>query len=82
MAYNQPNNPFKKMDDKNTQKEIKNFIRQNMDKMSDAELMEAVRSKSDNKTEYNWNAKTKEVESHPVKGQDHPDYRGNYDEVD
>ena len=83
MAYKQKGwSPFTRIDDKNKQKEIKNFIKENMDKMSDAELMEAVRSKSDNETEYNWDIKTKKVESHPIKGQDHPDYRGNYDEVD
>tara|TARA_R100000951_G_scaffold103855_1_gene96726 strand:- start:490 stop:693 length:204 start_codon:yes stop_codon:yes gene_type:complete len=67
MAYKQKGwSPFTKMDDENKKKEIKSFIKENMDKMSDAELMEAVRSKSDNKTEYNWNAKTKEVEAHDL----------------
>ena len=65
MAYKQKGwSPFAEMDDKNKQKEIKSFIKENMDKMSDAELMKAVRSKSDNKTEYNWNTETKKVESH------------------
>ena len=56
--------PFPKMDDKNKQKEIKTFIKNNMGKMSDVELMKAVRLKSDNKTEYNWNTDTGEVETH------------------
>ena len=65
MAYEQKGwSPFKLVDDKNKQKEIKTYIKKNMNKMSDAELMKAVRAKSDNKTEYNWNTKTGEVESH------------------
>ena len=56
--------PFPKMDDKNKQKEIKTFIKNNMDKMSNAELMKAVNEKSDGKTEYNWNIDTGEVEAH------------------
>jgi len=56
--------PFLKLDDEEKKKEIKNFIRENMNKMSDAELMKAVRSKSDNETEYNWNTETGEVEAH------------------
>ena len=35
-----------------------------MNKMSDAKLAAAVRKKSDNQTEYNWNTETGEVESH------------------
>ena len=35
--------------------------------MSDSKLSKAVREKSDNKTEYNWNTETGEVESHPYK---------------
>ena len=67
MAYKQTGwSPFTKMDDENKKKEITSFIKKNMDKMSDAELMEVVRSKSDNKTEYNWNTKTKEVEAHDL----------------
>ena len=65
MAYKQKGwSPFKLVDDKNKQKEIKTYIKKNMNKMSDAELMKAVRAKSDNKTEYNWNTKTGEVEAH------------------
>ena len=65
MAYKQKGwSPVKLVDDKNKQKEIKTYIKKNMNTMSDAELMKAVRSKSDNKTEYNWNTKTGEVESH------------------
>ena len=48
-------------------KEIKSFIKKNMNKMSDSKLMQAIRKKSDNKTEYNWNNKTGKVESYPVK---------------
>ena len=67
MAYKQGGwSPFTKIDDENKKKEITGFIKENMDKMSDTELMEAVRSKSDNKTEYNWNTKTKEVEAHDL----------------
>ncbi len=67
MAYKQAGwSPFTKLDDKARKKEIKTFIKNNMDKMSDAEMMKAVRSKSDNKTEYNWNVKTKEVEAHDL----------------
>ena len=56
--------PFKMVDDKKKQQEIKTFIKKNMNKMSDSELAKAVRKKSDNKTEYNWNTETGEVESH------------------
>ena len=67
MAYKQKGwSPFTKMDDENKKKEITSFIKENMDKMSDAELMKAVRSKSDNKTEYNWNTETGEVEAHDL----------------
>ena len=54
-------------DDKKKQQEIKTFIKKNMNKMSDSKLSKAVREKSDNKTEYNWNTETGEVESHPYK---------------
>ena len=65
MAYKQKGwSPFKLVDDKNKQKGLKAYIKKNMGKMSDAELMKAVRSKSDNKTEYNWNTTTGEVEAH------------------
>ena len=65
MAYKQKGfSPFTKIDDEKKQKEIKSFIKKNMDKMSDAELASEVRKKSDNKTEYNWNTETGEVESH------------------
>ena len=65
MAFKQKGwSPFQLIDDKKKQKEIKNFIKENMNKMSDAELMKAVRSKSDNETEYNWNTETGEVEAH------------------
>ena len=48
-------------------KQIKAFIKKNMNTMSDSKLMQAIRKKSDNKTEYNWNNKTGKVESYPVK---------------
>ena len=67
MAYKQKGwSPFKLVDDEAKKKEITTFIKSNMDKMSDTELMKAVREKSDNKTEYNWNTETKEVESHDL----------------
>ena len=58
--------PFKMVDDEKKQKEIKAFIKNNMNKMSDTDLAKAIREKSDNKTEYNWNIKTGKVESHDV----------------
>jgi len=67
MAFEMNGSPFPKMDDKNKQEKIKTFIKNNMGKMSDSELTKAVRKKSDNKTEYNWNTKTGKVESHPYK---------------
>ena len=54
----------KKKDDKKKQQEIKAFIKKNMNEMPDSELATAVRKKSGNKTEYNWNTETGEVESH------------------
>ena len=56
--------PFLKLDDEEKKKEIKKFIKDNMDKMSDSELATAVNKKSDGKTEYNWNTETGEVEAH------------------
>tara|TARA_R100000458_G_scaffold54594_1_gene57852 strand:- start:574 stop:984 length:411 start_codon:yes stop_codon:yes gene_type:complete len=65
MAYKQKGwSPFTRLDDKNTQVKIKKFISENMNKMSDVDLMKKVREMSDNKTEYNWNNKTGEVEAH------------------
>ena len=55
---------FLKLDDEEKKREIKKFIKDNMDKMTDEELATAVRKKSDNETEYNWNTETKEVEAH------------------
>ena len=66
MTYIQKSNPFKKLDDKEKKEEIKVFIKKNMNKMSDADLAKAVREKSDNKTEYNWNTETGEVEAHDL----------------
>lgn len=65
MAFKQKGwSPFTRLDDKNTQVKIKKFISENMNKMSDVDLMKKVRKMSDNKTEYNWNNKTGEVEAH------------------
>ena len=64
MPFKMKRSPFATVDDKKKQTEIKTFIKNNMKKMSDAELMKAVNKKSDGKTEYNWNVKTGEVESH------------------
>ena len=56
--------PFTKTDSPEKANKIKSFIKNNMNKMSDKELMKKVNSMSDGKTEYNWNPKTGEVESH------------------
>ena len=56
--------PFSKLDDEKTKTKIKKFIKNNMDNMSDSELAAKVRKMSDNKTEYNWNTGTGEVEAH------------------
>ena len=60
--------PMKYFKDKNDssekQKEIKNYIGKNMSNMSDKKLMKEVNSRSGGSTEYNWNKKTGEVESH------------------
>jgi len=47
--------------------QIKAFIKKNMNTMSDSKLMQAIRKKSDNKTEYNWNNETGEVEAYTKK---------------
>ncbi len=65
-----PKSPAKKLDNKAKQKEIKSFIKSNMNKMSDVDLMKKIRKMSDNKTEYNWNNKSGKVESHPVKSKE------------
>ena len=59
--------PFTKTDSPEKANKIKSFIKNNMNKMSDKELMKKVNSMSDGKTEYNWNPKTGEVESHEKK---------------
>ena len=59
--------PFTKTDPPKQQEKIKEFIKNNMDKMSDKELMVEIGKMSDGKTEYNWNPKTGEVESHEIK---------------
>ena len=46
---------------------IMSFIKNNMNKMSDKDLMKKVNSMSDGKTEYNWDKKTGAVESHKIK---------------
>ena len=56
--------PYTKTDSPEKASEIKSFIKNNMDKMSDSDLMKKVNSMSDGKTEYNWNPKTGKVESH------------------
>ena len=56
--------PFDKTDSPEKEKEIKNFIKNNMNNMSDNELMKKVNSMSDGETEYNWDKKTGKVESH------------------
>lgn len=63
-SYGQGKSPLTFRDDKKTKKKIKSYIKENMDKQSDADLMSNVRKMSDNKTEYNWNTTTKEVEAH------------------
>jgi|TARA_R110000803_G_scaffold37040_3_gene79773 hypothetical protein len=51
------------------QKQIKSYIKSNMNKMSDAGLMKGVGSfKPDGKTEYNWNKKTGSVEAYDKQG--------------
>ena len=60
--------PFPKMDDKNKQKEIKTFIKNNMNTKSDEQLKTYIANNSDGKTEYNWNIETMEVESHDKQG--------------
>ena len=54
----------KKKDPPAKVEKIKAFIKKNMNTMSDSKLMQAIRKKSDNKTEYNWNNETGEVEAH------------------
>ena len=58
---------FTKMDPPEKANEIKSFIKNNMNKLSDKELMKKVNSMSDGKTEYNWDLKTGKVESHKKK---------------
>ena len=58
--------PFTKTDSPEKASEIKSFIKNNMNKLSDKELMKKVNSMSDGKTEYNWNKETGAVESHSV----------------
>ena len=68
MGYKQKGfSPFTKMDPPEKANEIKNFIKDNMNKLSDKELMKKVNSMSDGKTEYNWNPETGEVQSHTKK---------------
>lgn len=55
---------FTKADPPSKQVEIKKYIKNNMDKMSDEELMKKIKLMSDGKTEYNWDLKTGKVESH------------------
>ena len=62
--HDEKKSPFSKTDSPEKEKEIKNFIKNNMNNMSDNELMKKVNSMSDGETEYNWNKKTGKVESH------------------
>ena len=55
---------FTKMDSPKKANEIKSFIKNSMDKMSDKELMSKVHDMTDGKTEYTWNPKTGEVNSY------------------
>lgn len=51
------------------QKQITSYIKGNMNKMSDADLMKGIGSfNPDGKTEYNWNPKTGIVEAHNIQG--------------
>ena len=52
---------FTKVDPPKKQKEIKEFIKNNMDNMSDKELMKKINSMSDGSIEYNWDPKTGRV---------------------
>jgi len=58
---------FTKADPPKKEIQIKKFIKNNMNKMSDKELMIKINKMSDGKTEYNWNNKTGEVESHKTR---------------
>ena len=60
---------MKSADPPEKQKQIKSYIKSNMNKMSDAGLMKSIGSfKPDGKTEYNWNKKTGIVEAHNEQG--------------
>ena len=58
---------FTKTDPPKKEKEIKEFIKNNMGNMSDKDLMKKINSMSDGKTEYNWNPETGAVESHKTR---------------
>ena len=58
---------FTLADSPEKQKEIKTYIKNNMNKMSDAELSKNIRSMSSGDIEYNWNNETGEVEAHKIK---------------
>ena len=61
--------PFTKTESPEKANEIKRFISDNMNKMTDQQLMKNVKSMSDGKTEYNWNPETGQVKSHDnIKG--------------
>jgi len=55
---------FAKLDAPEKQNKIKSFIKNNMNKMSDSELMSNIHDMSDGKTEYTWNPKTGKVNSY------------------
>ena len=59
--------PFTKTDSPEKASEIKSFIENNMNKMSNKDLIKKIKSMSDGETEYNWNTETGAVESHEIK---------------
>lgn len=60
---------MKSADPPEKQKQITSYIKGNMNKMSDADLMKGIGSfKPDGKTEYNWNKETGSVEAHDKQG--------------
>ena len=61
--------PVRSTDPPETQKKITSYIKGNMNKMSDDDLMKGIGNfNPDGKTEYNWNKKTGEVEAHDKQG--------------
>ena len=54
---------FTKTDSPKKQKEIKTFIKNNMNNMTNEELIAEIDSMSDGETKYNWDLETGEVET-------------------